>query len=342
MKKNELVQIIEGSQVEQKTQTTLMENFSPLFDEAVKWKEEAQSIIVTNLKQTDLMQRAREIRLNLRQIRVNADKTRKNLKEDALRYGKAVQGVYNVIEYLIKPLENHLEDQEKYGERLIEKQREEVKAKRWAELEPLAEYIPVSIDLSDMTEDDYQKLLRGAQIQQKQREDAERQAEQERIEREKKEAEEREAVRLENERLKKEREEFEKAIEAERKEREKKEAEDRKAREAEEKARLAKEKKEREEIDRLEAEKKALEDAEKKRIADEKAKKEADELARIEAERKANSAPDIEKMKNFADVIISLKSPACTTKEAHKIVTDVMYKLSDIANKLTAEANKLK
>ena len=58
------------------------------------------------------MQEARIARLALRDIRIQADKTRKALKEESLRYGKAVQGVYNVIEYLITPIEKHLEERE--------------------------------------------------------------------------------------------------------------------------------------------------------------------------------------------------------------------------------------
>lgn len=340
--KNEITEIIEKAGLEKKSQSTLIENFTPLFDAARQWQEDAQSIVVTDETQTDMMKKAREIRLELKKIRVNADKVRKSLKEDALRYGKAVQGVYNVIEYLIVPQEKYLEEQEKFAELQEQKRKEELTEKRQHELEPYAEYVPVQIDLAEMSEEDYRKLYNGAKYQHEARLEAERTAEEERIAREKAEEEERERIRKENERLKKEREDMERQAAAERAEREKKEAEERKKREEEEKARLEKERNEREERERLESEKRALIEKENRRIAEEKARKEAEERARIEAERKAAAAPDVEKIKAFADTLIALKGPQCATKQAHSIVTDAMYKISQIAQTLYTESEKLK
>ena len=113
---NELVRVINESGVEQSTALTLQSSFLPFFEQAEQWKIKAESLVVTDASQTREMKMAREARLALKDIRVSADKTRKALKEDSLRYGKAVQGVYNVIDYLIAPIEKHLEEQEKFPE----------------------------------------------------------------------------------------------------------------------------------------------------------------------------------------------------------------------------------
>lgn len=114
---NQLLQVITESGVEQTTAQSLQKAFEPFFAQANDWQEKAKGLVVTDESQTREMKMAREARLALKEIRVNADKTRKALKEDSLRYGKAVQEVYNVIEYLIVPIEKHLEEQEKFVER---------------------------------------------------------------------------------------------------------------------------------------------------------------------------------------------------------------------------------
>jgi hypothetical protein len=343
MENNQLVKVIDESGVEKQTAIILQESFMPFFQKANEWSEKAKTLIVTDVSQTREMAMARQARLALREIRIEADKVRKTLKEDSLRYGRAVQGVYNVIEYLIKPTEEYLEQQEKFVELQEAKRKAELKAVREMELQPLIEFVPYGINLSDMAEPDYQKLLNGAklQMQQKMEEEArEKAAEEARVKAEK---EEQERIRQENERLRKEAEEKERQLEEERKnaerrqfeineafrierekaEKEKKEAEDKARKEREaieakaekereeaaEKARIEKEKADK--ILKAEQEEKArlLAEIERKRIAEEKARKEAEEKEKDEqrkrelAEKKAKAEPDKQKLMDFADML---------------------------------------
>ena len=249
---NELSVIVTEIGVEQETAKTLLESFTPFFEQAKEWQEKAAKLVVTDATQVSEMREAKQARLALKNIRVEADKTRKRLKEDSLRYGKAVQGVYNVIEYLIVPIEQHLEEQEKFAERAEAKRKEELKLSRIAALQPY-EVQTDFYDLANMKEVDFDTLLSNSKSGFEQRKEAEAKAEAERIERERKEAEEREAQRLENIRLKAEAEAREKELAAERA--------------------------------KLEAERKAAE-AEKKRIQAEAEKKAAEERAKVEAEQK--------------------------------------------------------
>jgi hypothetical protein len=100
----------------------------------------------------------RQLRLTFRALRVEADKKRKILKEDSIRRGKAVDGVYHVIEYLIVPIEQKLEEAEKFAER----EEAAAKAKLKKEREDLLIPFDVAIefyDLAEMPEANFARLL---------------------------------------------------------------------------------------------------------------------------------------------------------------------------------------
>lgn len=180
----QLVQVIQESGVEATTAQNLQDSFLPFFNQAKDWAEKASQIVVTDASQVQLIKDARQARLMLKEIRVNADKTRKALKEDSLRYGKAVQGVYNVIEYLIVPIEQHLEKQEKFVEIQEAERKAKLKLQREDELRPFSQYVPFGIDLANMADEDYQKVFSGAKLQFEAAIEAKERAEKERIERE--------------------------------------------------------------------------------------------------------------------------------------------------------------
>jgi hypothetical protein len=236
-KENQLTNIISNSGVEQQTALILSSSFLPFFEAAKEWEGKAKAIIITDVSQKDEMKSAREMRLTLKDIRVNADKKRKELKEDSLRYGKAVQTVYNIIESTINPIEKYLEEQERFPEIQEEKRKDELRKQRSADISPYSEFVPFGIDLGVITEDDYQKLLAGAILQQK----ASIEAKKQRIEKEKNEAVEREKLRIENEKLRQEAIEKQKRLDAEKIAREKAEQELKDKNETEEKQRLERE-----------------------------------------------------------------------------------------------------
>lgn len=312
---NELVEIIEKSAVEKPTADILQNSFAPLFDKASEWAEEAKAIVVTDAEQKDLMAKAREIRLSLKDIRVTADKKRKELKEDSLRYGKAVQGVYNVIEFLITPLEKHLENQERFAERQEEKKRLLIKEAREEECAVYSEFIPAGLDFGYMTETDYQRLLTGFKVQQQLKEDALKKEAEEKAAAEQKRLEEQERIKAENERLKKEAEEKEKVL-----------AEERAALKAEREAREKAEQK------RKDAEKKLQEEKEleEKRIKAEK-----------EAARKANNAPDREKIAKFISDLSLLQYPEVKTADSKKIIDFARAEIGKISAQLSNKISQL-
>lgn len=199
-----------------KAQTLALINkeFAQFIVNAIELKEQAEAIVVTDVSQTDLMEQAKEMRKSLRSIRTNAENVRKFLKQDSIRYGNAVQGVYNIIHDIVKPLEEHLEKQEKFEEIIIAKEREELKRMRYEQVKGLEDFFPMSIDLLLIHEDDFNKLLNSAKWQKEAFENQSKKEEEERLLKKQQEDEERERLRQENIRLQQERQNI---IEQERK-----------------------------------------------------------------------------------------------------------------------------
>ena len=113
---NQLAVIVQESGLEASKAQFILEKFQGYFAIAAEWEVTAKTIIVTDEKQTDKMDMARTGRLILREKRIAVEKARKELKEQALREGKAIDGIANVLKALIVPIEEHLERQEKFVE----------------------------------------------------------------------------------------------------------------------------------------------------------------------------------------------------------------------------------
>lgn len=338
-----LVQIVRSSGLEKTKADFILEKFQDYFKIAADWEAKAKMLVVTSPDQVAEMKMAREGRLYLKAKRVEIERARKELKEQSLREGKAIDGIANVLKGLIEPTEDYLEQQEKFVELQEEKRKAEVRAARQEEMLSLG-MVPELYDITNMPADIYAGLITARKDVMRQEEEAAKRAEEERIARE---AEEK-RMREENERLRKEAEERERVLAAERAEAEakqraaeekirkqkeeadraalkaKQEAEEREKKlKAEQEARL---RKEREERERIEAELKAKQQAEEK------------ERKRLEAEaKKAARAPDKVKLLAFADQIEVLPAPQVKSEEARKILAAADGQL-DRAMKFIREA----
>lgn len=259
----DLTVIVEESGLEPAKAQVLLDNFSDYFQLAADWETKARAIVVSNESQEAEMKMAREGRLFLRKKRIDVENTRKKLKEQSLREGKAIDGIANVLKALIVPIEEYLDEQEHFAEN---KRKAEEEARR----------------------QEAEKLLR----EKEERERLEREAEERRIreenERLKKEAEEREKqAQAEREAAAKaQREAEEKA----RKEREAIEAKARAEREKAERERKAAEEKARKEQEAAEAKARAEREA---AIAEER-KKAAAEAKRVRKEAEAKARKERE------------------------------------------------
>jgi colicin import membrane protein len=138
MAENQLQVIVKESGLEPTKARYILEQFQDYFQIASEWEIKAKALIVTNEKQTAEMEMARTGRLFLKEKRIAVEKARKELKEQSLREGKAIDGIANVLKALIVPIEEHLERQEKFIEIKEEAKRLEIEA-RIAEEERIAQ-----------------------------------------------------------------------------------------------------------------------------------------------------------------------------------------------------------
>lgn len=276
--KNELALLVEKSGLETETAKSLQETFQTFLDQANQWKAKAGALVVTDVNQKREMQEARVARLALRDIRIKVEGRRKELKEDSLRKGKAIDSVANLLKGLIEPIEEHLEKQEKFAELAEVKNKAELKATR-TEMLGVFGIQTEFYDLSNMPQNDFDQLYNNCKKAYEERIAAEKKAEEDRIAAELEQQKERERVREENERLKKEALERERVLLEERK---KAEAARKAAEETARKQREAAEKKLADEKARAEAEQKKMREEAQKKLAQERAERE-----RVEAELKA-------------------------------------------------------
>lgn len=349
-KNNQLTIVVKESGLSQESKVEeLMRSFTGYFKTAQELAQGAREIVVTDEAQTDLMLAAREKRLELKNVRVEVEKTRKELKEQSLREGRAIDGVANVIKALIVPVEEHLEKQEKYAE-LKEAERLE---KRHAErVEKLSKYVDdVSLyTLKDMSNEAFKKLLESSKVAYEAQEAAKVKAAEDRA------AEEAKQRKFNERRLELApyadfidratpildltdeayQELLDKAKAAKKThddEQEKIRVENEKLRAKAEEERVAKEK--------AEAKLREEREAQLKKEADQRAKEEAEQRARDEAEKKALLAPDKEKLLELAKVIQTIKIPAIKNKEADLILEGAMIKINEAVDILQEGAKKL-
>lgn len=306
---NAALRILKETGVEQSTATQLRFAFNAMFGQAEKWLGQARAIRVTDVTQVREMKMAREVRLALRQIRCDAENTRKRLKSDALAKGRAIDGIANVLKALIEPAETYLQEQEDFARRVEEQRLAALNETRRLALSAYMDVSGLSENLAGLSQEQFDAMLYGAQ--QKRVREAEAAAEAERL-------------RLaEVERARKDAEALEEKRKAELAEARKRAAAEARARiEAERKADL--ERMERTRIQAELAQRDAAARAEKAAADRQAAEREA-------AARRAAQAPDREKVLAFAASVRRLAVPALTSPAGVKAQADLAAKVEGFA-----------
>lgn len=329
---NELQVILTEQNVTGNNAKALIEAFGAPFIEAGDILRSYEDIKVTDESQKELIAEAKEKRLTLKRIRTGVESKRKELKEDSLRTGRAIDSVARYVKDTIDPAEKYLELQEKFVE--IKKAEEALRVKQ-ERTEKLLKYTDdLSLYNIDSLDDEQFNTLLGKVKKEHNDKVASEKAEAERIEKERleKEAEDK-RIREDNEKLRLEAQKREAEIAKEREEERKKQEAievERQKEIAAERAKLEEERKKREAI---EAEQRAKEQAEAK------AKEESEEK-----ERAAILAPDKEKLVQFAqgiEIVRTTKLPAVKSKQAQDVISEVELKLSQLYNFILDESKGL-
>lgn len=204
---DELTQILDEQGVDLDNQKALVEAFGGPFQELGEILANYKSIEVTDVTQIKEMAQARELRLKLKNARITVERKRKELKEESLKTGRAIDLVAKFVKSQIEPAEKYLERQEKFKE--LKEAAE--KAERLAERTKLiSELADTSLyDLENMEEQTFQDLLVKLKKERAEKIAAEKKAEAERRAAELAEIERNRKIAEENARLKKEAEERE-------------------------------------------------------------------------------------------------------------------------------------
>jgi len=276
-------------------------------DEALaQYRKEFLPLTIKGLDDVEGYEQVREARLFIKAERVNVEKKRVELKEDSLRYGRAVDTEAKRITEAILEVENHLIaeqkkiDDEKAHIKFEKEQREKLPARNALLAEVSAEISEAELlTLDDAAFAEVLNLLMAKKL------------EQQRIEQEEKER----ALRAEAERIDAEKKAIEQQkLDAERDARHKAEVEEA-ARKAAEDARIQAE---------IDAKRK-----EDERIA-------AEAAAKAEAERIDAERPDTEKLYSFAGAFRAIPFPEVTSKKALAKVAKVRKLIDEIVSELQA------
>lgn len=268
-----------ATQVAEETIEQQLEKFRPYETTIAEMKERAMSLKIEDINDKDGYKNVYAARQLVKNKRLEVDKMRKALNEDALKRQKMVNGEAQRIIGQLEPIEDHLQQEEdKYNAWKIEEKRkkereEEERISRRNEVlinlqmafdgrgYGMGKLYISNAEVTDMAEDIFQTFV--DKVKPEADRIAAEKAEQERLRKEEEEKIQKERAELEQ--LRKQQEERE----AEMKRQQEAEQEKlRKEREAMEQERLAADRKQKEEQERLDAEKRKLEqerlDAEKK------------------------------------------------------------------------------
>lgn len=204
---NQLTIIIKENQLEAESASFLTTTFVPLLKRAEEWAVKANAIKVKDASDTGTMNVARITRLELRKVRIAAEKAKESLKAEGLRRNNAIQGAYNIVKFLTEPLEEKLLEQEQYVERQEATRKAKLKIERETIMSPFAVTIGMDISfypLGDMPQDSFDILLQTTKTQAEAKTALAAKAESDRLAKEKADADERARVQAENEKLRQE------------------------------------------------------------------------------------------------------------------------------------------
>lgn len=320
----QIVRIAKDHNLPAANSEALLAAFGPFFGQAAAIIEQSRSIVVTDATQLTEMANAGESRKALKKLRVAAEKVRVEMGEGYLRTKQAIDKCNKVVLLLIEPEENRLEEQEQFAARAEAARKEALCKARTLELAPFIYPNDVgAYRLGEMSQDQYDQLLDGSKhthqkrIDDAARAEADRKAEAERL-------------AAENTRLRAEREEADRLAKLDR---ELAEAEAREAAEAAET--------ERQRLQAIADKAEAERAAAQKVIDDQRA-----ESARVErealAERKrAESAPDRDKLAALAVAISEIKLPAVESIEAIGAVAAIRADLSRVVDRIMQHADRI-
>ena len=286
-------------------------------------------LIVRDVDDKDGFKAVHEARIVVRDKRNEVEKRRKELKAEALAWGRKVDTEAKRIFGKLKPIEDHLQEQEAIvveEKKRRKREKEEAERRRvQAMYEELAKYGKVMAfdEVASLSDVEYTTLLVQAK-----NEHARAEAEKKRQEKEREEFEKKRKAQEEKERKLRE--------EQERLEAEKRRIEEEKRKEQERKEREEFERKAKEEAQK-EAERKAKEEAERKEAERIRKEKEAEE----ERQRQEALRPDKHKIAAYFESLLSIPEPELKDGKLQEWLNGAVGQITDVVDSLRQQVGKL-
>lgn len=178
-----LAVILKENELSETESSDILEKFSEIEAIAADWKKKAQALEVTREDQVAEMKMAREGRLFLQKKRTAVENTRKDMKAEYLKKGRAIDEVAKYLKGLIEPIEEDLERKEKFAERLHAERQLKKQAERMARLEPYNLAVEPGM-IGSMTDQMFESYIKGVDADAKAEAERAQKEEEERLERE--------------------------------------------------------------------------------------------------------------------------------------------------------------
>jgi len=165
--------------------TQLRRVFIPMLDTLDGFEEDYNKILEMEINE-DTCKVAKRLRLDIAKIRTGAKKAKTEQKAEFIRAGKAVDGLFHIVEYAVVSKEDKLKEIETYHERIETERKEKLATERIEELKKY-ECDGENLGLGEMNETVWKNFLSGTKTNYETVKAAEEKAEADRIERDRKE-----------------------------------------------------------------------------------------------------------------------------------------------------------
>lgn len=179
-KPNQLQVILKEQHVPKAQADALIEAFGGPFNEVGEILADYQTIKVTDITDTEGMQTARTKRLALKKARTTVENKRKELKENIVKQGRAIDSVARFVKEVIAPAEEYLQLQEDFAKLEAKRQHEAMLADRREQL-GMRGAIPDRYNYEGMSNDEFTALLAELDAEAKRKADEAAAAEAERV-----------------------------------------------------------------------------------------------------------------------------------------------------------------
>jgi len=104
--KGDLVPMLQKHELAKAAVTSISQEFAGYIKDSNALVQKGLTIVVENEHQVEKMKEARDVRLELRKVRLKIESTRKELKDDIVKRGRAIDGLANALKYPIERRKN--------------------------------------------------------------------------------------------------------------------------------------------------------------------------------------------------------------------------------------------